>query len=1708
MEDSETWTDPCGIPGMTFFLRFGSLPHSECVPCAVHDADDDTRCRFYRPTSTDEVPCAIVRCGSQSNNQAPVYLCNNHLYDVIDESETAECSEQEKLEQACRVYSVRCAPGATSRGDRAQESSAAKDTRKTKHLLKKLSKDLSDLSPIRTKIPEEKTNDQDLIKVTKRSDREVSCSKPKGELRRKTSKDERREKKRLNKPISSVEMKGDPPEDETWEMKNTDMKVSHKLLIDVAAEDKTEVKSQTRNSFEDRLTSKFTSSIKDYIMSPTFKRQLSERIMEEISVQIAQAVSQSPEPRRSIRFGTVKAEIPAISYLQEVTSRPGFSLSVMSLLCYELIETRDKIIEYLQSKSAELRISSNAEIEIVRNIFKSIFASLIKVETLHPPDYVDTLSPDSVIHSYASHVFSGACESLTVSADEPQTACTPAKESGVDLESCQASLSDVPAEGVSEEGNLENPPNDYIKNLVEGIIETGIVKEPTEKMDNKSGSDEGAEKGLLADSDFRVMFGVENLFQIRATFIPKKIMKKLKSLLTSITHQQEQSSEPEVKSKDENEGEDEDEDGSILAAFFLTPQTSKQNLQPDEKSEEHLVIDSGVDPDQALTFGKNIPSEVDERDFQPSEHQELSSPVSSPDSLRESPDRTTCPPEQTGYSPVPLVSIPETSDTETTTIVQKEEDDLQPTFPQSDLENTTSFDSAENTGVRETDSTYINVLTTEALDQDQFSSSEVQSKDRDEEEKEREREEEEEEEEEKEEEGIIPASESISNLYDPQTSRVETPDLTQSVPEGVTESSGEVSNFNNASEEAATHFIASLPESPVPSSPCSEIPDSPQRSPGRRTCSPQKASSMPNVFLSIPDKAGAETIAIIQNEDDILKTTVSLDDIEKTVNLESPENQEVKEMGFLLSEPLDQDWSSGASGVNRMDEDNGKDESISDNFISPHQTSAIEADLNVDEETEEKLMNESNNPDQVSLSEEKVSCEADEQDLPPTGPEERASPVPSLPSSEESACAALRGQSREVIVFKNPVLKTSPYIRVPEKGKPPPKDLNQTNKRSDRSVSFAATPKVKVPDKTFKDESRAKKNTERKEEEPQINTEDKLRTKITGAIINYIKSTPFKRQLSEHIVWEISVKIAKAVSQYHEQQQAKRVYKAKTGAQSKNSAGRRQRERSSKLGFSISVASLLGYELIESRDKMIDYFKSKSAELPTSSNTETEIVKNVFESILAFVINVETLHPVEDIDTYSPDRMIDSFESILQNINLADSESSLHELSDDESSTSSAAFTPADKSDLEPPVANEVVPFKVDALKVEHQEHLEHQEPQEHISGPRKFMEKLKSFLTPAGSDQDQSSEVDVKEKEDAENEVEEEKIQAEVIPATHTTVMEQDLEPEKETEENLAADSGIVLDQATFSEENILPDVDERDLQLGEQQELSSPVPSPPASEKPDSPRESPNRTTCPPEQISYSPDLPVSIPETSDTKITATITKEEDDLQQAPPLRDMEMTVSLKSEEQKEEMEKLDPDQKAEEQIVVEPDVDLEQVLAAPSEDNIPCEASEQDLQPIIQEESSPRKSAMRSTRPSRKVTSVYSTKKGMKKGSVSFTTSSRPKDPRMSSRTIDSKRSTVRKAALTDIRNEHRPSPTSDVSNQSLEAPKTEPDISDAKTMAPPTDPEVTEEKPSECDKEQIYFWSSIHKKNPAPVNKKRMDFSKCCTSCNCDRQMQDQ
>ncbi|XP_046703987.1 uncharacterized protein LOC124384990 isoform X2 [Silurus meridionalis] len=151
-------------------------------------------------------------------------------------------------------------------------------------------------------------------------------------------------------------------------------------------------------------------------------------------------------------------------------------------------------------------------------------------------------------------------------------------------------------------------------------------------------------------------------------------------------------------------------------------------------------------------------------------------------------------------------------------------------------------------------------------------------------------------------------------------------------------------------------------------------------------------------------------------------------------------------------------------------------------------------------------------------------------------------------------------------------------------------------------------------------------NTEVMSESPDSTTDNQAQLKgnIIDAVLKSITLTSFKDQLTQRITNEIDVRLAKVISQFEEQQLALEFESARD--QSQNiSQEQPSRANVSMCEFSDCVASMIGFALIEIREKLKNDFRSQSnndTASPAASDTASDIVDKVFEDILNSLIPI------------------------------------------------------------------------------------------------------------------------------------------------------------------------------------------------------------------------------------------------------------------------------------------------------------------------------------------------------------------------------------------------------------------------------------------------------------------------------------------------------
>ncbi|XP_017322993.1 uncharacterized protein LOC108265306 isoform X3 [Ictalurus punctatus] len=356
--------------------------------------------------------------------------------------------------------------------------------------------------------------------------------------------------------------------------------------------------------------------------------------------------------------------------------------------------------------------------------------------------------------------------------------------------------------------------------------------------------------------------------------------------------------------------------------------------------------------------------------------------------------------------------------------------------------------------------------------------------------------------------------------------------------------------------------------------------------------------------------------------------------------------------------------------------------------------------------------------------------------------------------------------------------------------------------------------------------------------EATIEVDPQLRTKITDAVLDCIISTSFKNQFIQRIVGEIDDILAKAASQVHEKQHAMSF----GTAGNKTNISREQQSSNNvfRPGFSDGVASVLGYALIEIREDVKKTFRSQSHKFqtisPTACDSVTGIVDSVFESMLDSLI--PQLKP--DVCIERDPSMTDSlyshefdtvFDRILRSTDSDFNQSPVHEQrgSDDESSVTAQDSETLDivKERADSPRRSTKVPFSTvfdqsSGLEVKAKDEVEDSGSMSHLDDPQTSRVKI-----------DSDSDTSV----------------LEVTATSATEHVDHMSRSDEVAEEGLVAKSDVELEQimAAPSKENTLSDITSKSLELIGHQECASPVPSPPSSVKPASPRGSARRRVRP---------------------------------------------------------------------------------------------------------------------------------------------------------------------------------------------------------------------------------------------------------------------
>ncbi|XP_053490006.1 uncharacterized protein LOC128613351 [Ictalurus furcatus] len=271
------------------------------------------------------------------------------------------------------------------------------------------------------------------------------------------------------------------------------------------------------------------------------------------------------------------------------------------------------------------------------------------------------------------------------------------------------------------------------------------------------------------------------------------------------------------------------------------------------------------------------------------------------------------------------------------------------------------------------------------------------------------------------------------------------------------------------------------------------------------------------------------------------------------------------------------------------------------------------------------------------------------------------------------------------------------------------------------------------------------------------------------------------------------------------------------------------------LGFSDSVASVIGYALIEVREDVKKTFSSQSHKFqtasPTACDSVTEIVDSVFEGMLDSLI--PQLKP--DVCTERDPSMIASLhshefdtvsDSILPSTDSDFNQSPVHEPrgSADESSVTARDIETFDivKERVDSPRRSTKVPFSTVF---------------DQSSGPEvKAKDEVEGILAASGSMSHLDGPLTSRVKSDSD-------LDTSVLELTATSATENVdhmSRSDEVAEEGLVAKSDVELEQimAAPSEENTPSDITSQSLQLIGHQECASPIPSSPSSDKPASPR------------------------------------------------------------------------------------------------------------------------------------------------------------------------------------------------------------------------------------------------------------------------------
>lgn len=208
-----------------------------------------------------------------------------------------------------------------------------------------------------------------------------------------------------------------------------------------------------------------------------------------------------------------------------------------------------------------------------------------------------------------------------------------------------------------------------------------------------------------------------------------------------------------------------------------------------------------------------------------------------------------------------------------------------------------------------------------------------------------------------------------------------------------------------------------------------------------------------------------------------------------------------------------------------------------------------------------------------------------------------------------------------------------------------PKDLEKTNcKRKVRGKTTTDEPleketstlqvrNVSVDGKSSKDGQ--KKNLDVRASDvdvkPAIGNCSAANSSSAGSDV--VNSTMHKSDLEQHIAREIQARVAKAMSH------VMKLDMPESEVQTKVPVKKPQKEPTSKVEFDQCIAALVGSMLMESKEKMMEQLNSKPDRFPTTSDNATEMVENVFKSIVDSVFNGNTLNP-GDITATETDALV------------------------------------------------------------------------------------------------------------------------------------------------------------------------------------------------------------------------------------------------------------------------------------------------------------------------------------------------------------------------------------------------------------------------------------------------------------------------------------